>query len=205
MKQVWPLRKLSRRAIAVGLILLAILSYRFLATRDKESISVETKPAAVPAQTAIQASIKNRVAKSSRAGETITALVTTPVILEGKTMIPSGAQFEGNLEALSVRGARGEATIDFTALRLDGRNFPIRAHPVTATIPVQSDTEILANALRALTGAGFGAALGAASGDPSLINRGMMQGAIPSLSPENAVPITIVLVSELKLDAKLPS
>jgi hypothetical protein len=187
------------------LILLAIVSYRFLATRDKDSVSVETKPASVPAETAIQAFIRNRVAKSARTGETITALVTTPVILEGKTMIPSGAQFEGNLEALSVRGARGEATIDFTALRLDGHDFPIQAHPVTATIPVKSDTEILANALRALTGAGFGAALGAVSGDPSLINRGMLEGAIPSLSSDIGVPITIVLVSDLKLDKKLPS
>ena len=197
---------MKRIVIAFGLFLLTLGFYRLLTTQNQQFVSVSPKSDSVPAQTTIQASITKKVPKAARAGQTITAVVTAPVVVDGNTVIPPGARFEGNLQALSVHGRSGEATIDFTALRLDGRALPLQARPVTATLPVKSDTEILTDALRAIMGAGLGAALGAASGDPNMVTRGMREGTTSSTLPEVVVPITVVLLSDLKLsESQLPS
>ena len=210
MKQrVWSAERFPRLKIAAGLLLLiacAVGLYRAQTPQHKDSlVRIHSEIITIPAGTHIQVVIRNRVAKSADIGDSLTAFVTSPVVLKGATVIPIGAQIQGKLEELSVQGSDGKATISFKALRLDGHNFPIQTQQIVAKIPVQSDTAILGSALRVLAGAGLGVALGAVSGDPNLINRAMFQGALPSISNDMAVPLTVVLTRDLNFAEQLPS
>ncbi len=198
--------RVLRFITALGLIILTISVvrlYRVQSAGDKRPVVIASTRI-VPAGTAIQTLIRNKIAESAEVGERITAFVGTPVVSNGATVIPSGTQLEGVLEKISVHGSNAQVILYFDRALIHGRTVPIQTRRVVAMIPVVSDTEILANALRALTGAGLGAALGAVSGDPNLINRGMFQGTVPAVSQEIAVPITVTLVQDLNFSEILP-
>ena len=201
MKQaVWFVCRIFRFTIAVGLIVLMISLFNWYQVRTAASFApVNAKSVLVPERTVIDAVIKNGVAESAAVGDAITAFVTTPVSIKERTVIPSGAQLRGSLEELSVGRGTAKVTVNFTVLLIEDRNFTVQTRPVAAIIPVLSDTQIFAGVLKALTGAGLGAAIGAASGDPALLNSGLAEGTVSSLSEEISVPVKVVLIRGLNV------
>ena len=204
MKQaVWFVSRVSRFTIAVGLIVLMISLFNSYQVRTAENaasfLPVNAKSVLVPERTVIDAVITNGVAESAAVGDAITAFVTTPVSIKERTVIPSGAQLRGSLEELSVGRGTAKVTVNFTVLLIEDRNFTVQTRPVAAIIPVLSDTQIFAGVLKALTGAGLGAAIGAASGDPALLNSGLAEGTVSSLSQEVSVPVKVVLIRGLNV------
>ncbi len=161
------MRGITHFAIAIALITSAVSvfwSYRVRGAEEAAQFApASDKHVVLPAATAIEAVMRNGIASSAVAGETVMAFVSTPVAFDGRLVIPYGAQLEGNLEEISVFGARAEAIISFTVLTTGGRSFAIQARPVVVLTTSRSDTEILSAALKALTGTGLGIAIGAAS------------------------------------------
>ena len=201
MKQaVWFVCRIFRFTIAVGLIVLMISLFNWYQVRTAASFEpVNAKSLLVPERTVIDAVIRNGVTESAAVGDAIIASVTTPVSIKDNTVIPSGAQLRGSLEELSVGRENARLTVNFTVLSIEDRNFTIQTRPVAAIIPVLSDTQIFAGVLKALTGAGLGAAIGAASGDPALLNSGLAEGTVSSLSQEVSVPVKVVLIRGLNV------
>src|SRR5213594_2367403 len=105
MKQpFWFVCRVSRFTIAVGLIVLMISFFNWYQARTAGNAAsfapASAKSVLVPERTLIDAVIRNRVAKSARVGDAITAFVTTPVSIKDRTVIPSGAQLRGTLGEL---------------------------------------------------------------------------------------------------------
>jgi len=195
--------RVSRFTIAVGVIVLMISLFNWYQVRTAENAAsfapASSKSVLVPERTIIDAVIRNGLAKSTAVGDTITAFVTTLVSINESTVIPPGAQLRGTLEELSVGRRNAKVTVNFTVLLIEDRKFTIQTRPVQAIIPVLSDTQVFAGVLKALTGAGLGTAIGAASGDPALLNRGLAGGATSSLSQGVSVPVKVVLIRGLNV------
>jgi len=77
---------------------------------------------------------------TSSVGEAVTAAVTTPVVIDGVTVIASGAQAIGTVnrkEDSGMIGQSGKLTVEFTSvLAVDGTSVPIVA---TKTIEAKDE------------------------------------------------------------------
>jgi len=189
-------------AIGITLIILALSA--FWASRVRAaSVAAQFAPATmsvlIPADTVIDVLIANGITSSSVEGDTVQALVSGPVVVEGRLVIPDGAQLDGNLERVSVDAKNVKATIAFTVLTADGRSFPIQTQPLVVILPIRGDTEILFGALKALTGSGIGTSIGAPSEDGRVIERGLLAGTGLSLPANLAVPAKVILMRDLKM------
>lgn len=153
----------------------------------------------MPAGTAVKAVIFSGIASSASLGDTVIASVSDPVVSEDTFAIRPGSQLKGTLEELSLDDHTGKAQINFTLLLIGGRTLPIQTHAVAVVLPVQGDAEILRTTFRILTGATFGAAVGAASQDVRLIRRGLFDGARLTIPVKDIVPITVILAGDLEV------
>jgi hypothetical protein len=189
-------------AIAIALITSVtsvFWSYRVRAADEAaQFMPAIDKRVVLPAATAIDAVIRNRIASSAVAGETVVAFVSIPVVFNGKVVIPYGARLEGNLQEISVFGAMAKADISFAVLTAGVRSFAIQTRPIVVFTPVQSDTQTVGAAVKALTGIWLGIAIGAASGNGRLIEQGLLEGARIGLPEESTVPITVILIRDLE-------
>jgi hypothetical protein len=197
------MRKITRFAIAIALmtvVMSVFWSYRVRAADE----AAEFAPAAaqrvvLPAATVIEATLTNGIAMSAEAGESVTALVSTPVLSAGKIVIPPGARLEGDLKDITVFGTTVRAVITFGVLTVGDRSFRIQTRPILVAAPARSDTAILIAAIRTIVGAGIGAGIGVSSKDARLLEHGLLEAARSSLPVESAVPITVTLIRDLEI------
>ena len=196
-------RKIYRLVFAVALILLAISvfsAYRLRAVEEAAEFEPShTEPVMVPARTVIPAAVRSRIPESAEAGDTVTAFVSAPVVIDGRTVIPYGAQLKGEMEHVSVSGPTANAAVSFDVLLIDGNSLTIQTRQIGVIIPVQSDAEILGTALSALMQASIGAAIGAEARDPRVLNGALVEGAATSVPVEVPVPITVTLIRDLEI------
>ncbi len=197
------MRKVTPFAIAIALMTVAMSifwSYRVRAANEAaEFAPAATQRVVLPASTVIYATIANGIASSAEAGESVTASVSTPVLSNGRVVIPPGAQLEGNLKETSDFGTTVKAVITFGVLTIGDRSFPIQTRPIMVAAPARSDTAILIAALRIIVGAGIAAGMGASSKDERLLEHGLLETTRASLAVESAVPITVTLVRDLEI------
>jgi hypothetical protein len=196
-------RKVTRIAIAIALITAAISifwSHRVRAAEEAAEFAPVAAPKAVlSAATIIEATIANGIASSAKAGESVTALVSTPVLSNRRLVIPPGAQLEGDLQAITVLGTTVKAVITFGILTVGDRSVRIETRPIIVAAPARSDTAILMAALKMIFGAGIGAGIGASSRDEYLLEEELLKAARASLSVEFAVPITVSLTRDIEI------
>jgi hypothetical protein len=193
-------RRVIRLVVSVALVLLAIAvfwSYRVRADQEAvEYAPLRTTPAVLPAGIAIQAEIRNGIARFAAPGDSITAFVSKSVVLHDRLIIPPGAQLKGNLERISVVHSTANADIHFTSLITDHHFVPIQTRPLAVVLPVRSDIRIFASGLRVILGATMGAAMAAAAGDPHFVGGAVLEGALATTPVEAEVPITVSLTRE---------
>jgi hypothetical protein len=113
--------------------------------------------------------------KSAKTGDSFTATLAEPIVVEGKAIAPRGAQVEGRVVDSDPGGrVKGVATISIrlTQLRVGDRNVAIetRAFARQAHATKRKDAAKvgigagIGAAIGAIAGGGQGAAIGAASG-----------------------------------------
>jgi hypothetical protein len=201
--QIGSLRRIDCLIFAVALILLAVSvfsAYRVRAAEEAAQFEpAYTEPVLVPARTVIPAALKNRIPESAEAGDTVTAFVSAPILVDDRTVIPPGAELKGELEKVSISGTTAKSTVKFNRLLTGGQAFEIETRQIEVKIPVQSDTEIIGSALRTLMGATLGAALGAQARDPKVFYGGIYEAAAASVTLDVEVPITVTLLRELEI------
>jgi hypothetical protein len=136
----------------------------------------EVKPVVVPADTVITVRLAEALSsKTSHAGDNFTASVANPVDVDGKTVIPAGANATGTVaEAAPLGRFKGGAVLRVTldSITIGGRTHPIQTTAVTRTEKgkgKRTATMIgggagLGALIGGLAGGGKGAAIGAVAG-----------------------------------------
>ncbi len=193
---------LTRRfTVFVALVALVWASFSMYrvhaATEAARILPSAEQPIWLPAGTAINAEIRNRIPSSATVGDTVTAFVSTPVVLNHEIVIPAGAPINGTIQSVTVHGSTGRIRMKFTALAVGRRSLPIQAPTVIVRTPLRSDLEVLGTAVNMLFGTTFGAAIGAATGDIKMIDDGVIQGAEASEPDDEPVNFRVILSSDL--------
>jgi hypothetical protein len=196
-------RRITILAVVLGLILCclsAIIGYRVRAADEAlEYLPSSATPVVLLPGTSIEAVMLNAFDASAGVGDSVVALVSRPVVINDRVVIPSGARFLGTLQAVSIHKEKANATIRFGTLAISGMNFDIQTEAVRVTTPVHGDLEIMRTALEALMGATLGGTFGAESNDPLMIRRGMVEGMSSSISAKSPVSFTVTLTRDLHI------
>lgn len=98
-----------------------------------------------------------------KAGQTYRASIDEPVILDGQTVIPQGADVTARLVELKESGkltGRTELTLDLDSITVDGRTIEL----ATAGVSQQSESRTRETVTRSGGGAALGAIIGAIAG-----------------------------------------
>lgn len=120
----------------------------------------------LPAGSLIDARLNQTIGtKSSREGDAVSATVVDPLIAQnGTTAIPAGAVLTGTVTGLhhaSFPTDQGVIRVNFTTLRMDGRDYPFAGSIASVNVENRGNSLTSAATSRAaVTGAVAGAALG---------------------------------------------
>jgi hypothetical protein len=197
------MRRITILAVVLGLILCclsAILGYRVRAA--DEALEYEPRratPVVLLPGTSIDVVMINAIGDSAAVGDSVVVLVSKPVVVNDRVVIPAGARLLGTLQAVSILGHKANSTIRFSTLAISGRNFDIQTEAVSVTTPARSELQTLRTALEALMGATLGGTFGAESNDPLMIRRGMVEGMSSSISAKSPISFTVTLTSDLHI------
>jgi hypothetical protein len=186
------------------LIILAISTFSSIRAHEvaieaAQYAPAPSSPVLVQAGTKIQAVLRQGISESAGPGQIVAAEVADPVVIAGRVVIPAGSVLKGKLEQVTFKKSRAQASMNFDVVLLRDRPFTIHTHTIELRAPVESDIDIMGNAIRALLGASIGAATGAQSGDRRVMDWAMMQSAAVTESDEVAIPITVTLAEDLRL------
>jgi len=113
--------------------------------------------------------------EQNRVGQSFNASVDEPVLINGETVIPRGADVIVKLVDSKASGkltGRSELTLDLVSVRIDGRPVDINTQTVSResssrgarTAKVAGGTAAVGAIIGAIAGGGTGAAIGAAAG-----------------------------------------
>ena len=155
----------------------------------------------VPEGTRIPAVLKNLFSMSTEPGDSVRAFVTEPVLVNGTTAIPSGSRLNGIVEEITKTEGQAIISLRFNTLVIGENSLPIETEPVVAKVTIESDFEILSNALGTVTASGIGVAIGASGRTQGGIAAGMTAGAMrgaASMDTSN-IKITVILAQPLEL------
>jgi hypothetical protein len=116
--------------------------------------------------------------RTNRAGEKFTATLASPIVIDGKVMVPQGTNFFGRIGASKPSGRfKGRAVMDLRleAFDLHGKRYAI----ATSAVDRVSGRHRKRNIVLIGGGAGAGASIGAIAGGPAgaLIGAGAGAGA----------------------------
>ena len=183
------------------------------ASKEKSALAkiFETsKPIIVPEGTEIAVTLDQTISSAdSRSGDSFDASVAAPIVVEGKTVIPKGAQAKGTIvEAVSSgrlsKPARLELTL--TSVEVDGSSYDIdtgdskmagKSHKKRNIIFIGGGTAagaIIGGIVGGGKGAAIGGALGAGGGTAAAAATGKKEIRLPAetkLSFTLAQPVTI--------------
>jgi len=135
-----------------------------------------SKPAVVPAGTILTVRLGNSLStKSSRAGDTFTGTIAEPVSVDGKTVIPDGAEATGSVtDSQGMGHFKGGALlrIVLTSVTVKGQSIPVETSANSHSEKGKGKRSAvvigggagLGALVGALAGGGKGAAIGAAAG-----------------------------------------
>jgi len=93
-------------------------------------------PAFVAAGTSLTVRLQTSMSSAySHAGDSFQAVLETPVVLQGETVVPQGTPITGKISAVSVgghRGAPGYLRLSLTAISLNGKSLALQTSTVFA-------------------------------------------------------------------------
>jgi len=152
-------------ALAIPLLALALFAAA-RATNFAPSLTGPGAPEAmvVPAGTAIQVRLNHSLATNQNdSGETFAATLAAPVTVEGKTVIPAGANVKGTVVESRPSGRlKGHAYMTLALNTVEVRGADYKLH--TGTVGRQSGDHKKRNILMIGGGGGGGALIGALAG-----------------------------------------
>ncbi len=108
-------------------------------SRDSQMQSID-----IPAGTLIDARLEQELSPvGNRSGDHVSAIVTAPIVVDGKTAIPSGARIHGHVTSIEESRASDGARIvnlDFTEVEFANESYPMEVSLVSAHPRMRSNT-----------------------------------------------------------------
>jgi hypothetical protein len=154
----------------------------------------------VSAGTAVHSVLAYGIAESTMPRDKVVAIVTDPVVANGDTIIPMGAQLEGVVERIRKSGRTAEVVLQFSRVVINGQSTDIHSVPITTTATMIGDLQVLGDAFGVSAGALLGTAVGAASNNPGQIPRGAVLGGVAAVSvPVQPPSITVVVDRDVQV------
>jgi hypothetical protein len=102
---------------------------RFAQRRQPEKPSPVERSIVVPSGTAIQVRLNSSLDTSrSRPGERFTAVLATPIVVEGRTVVPAGANVEGVVRSSASSGrfkGRAYLSLALNSIEVNGSSVPL--------------------------------------------------------------------------------
>ena len=187
------------------LIVIVALAGGHLASRERSAVAAaEFMPTTsihvvVPQGTKILAAVKNNFSMSTQSGDSVRAFVTDPVMVNGSVAIPAGSRLDGKVEQIEKTKTQAEISLRFNSLSIGEKSWPIATEPVETTVTLESDFEILSNALGTVASAGIGVAIGAAGQTEDGVTAGMTAGAMRGAATVSEIKIVVTLAEPLDL------
>lgn len=134
-------------------------------TQEPAPVRVEKAPVRIPAGTVLKARLTNTVStKQNRSGDPFTATLDTPVVVNGREVLPFGTLLKGVVVTSKRSGrikGRSALSLQLTELVLkDGRTVPL----ASSTTSQAGKSNKKRNLALMGGGAGVGAAIGAIAG-----------------------------------------
>jgi BON domain len=125
--------------------------------------------------------------KTSKAGQTFTATLAQPVIVDGKTALPTGATVNGTVVSAKAKGkikGAGELSLALTNVSLEGQTYEIQTNVVSETAKGKGTRTAATTGggaaggalIGGLAGGGKGAGIGALVGAGAGLVGGAMTG-----------------------------
>lgn len=118
----------------------------------------------IPAGTTLRLELKSAIASdTSRVEDPVRAALRQPIVIDGRTVVPAGAEVVGTVTSVERSGrVRGLARVAyrFDSLEVGGERYAIR----TAPLSHQAEATKGEDATKIAVGAGAGAAIGALLG-----------------------------------------
>jgi len=133
----------------------------------------------IPAGTAINVRLQSSISSgTAQAGQTFDATLDEPIVVDGKTVVPRGAEATGRVVEANPGGRLhkpGYLKVTLASVAINGKNVSVQ----TSSIAVQGSSHKKRNLLLIGGGAGGGALLGGLLGGPkgALIGAGAGAGA----------------------------
>ena len=194
------MRKVFLTFLFLILAVSAIWSYRVRAGAEAAEFSpVSNDIFVLRAGAAINAFLRNGIGKEAATGDSITAFVSEPIVLDSEIVIPAQAELKGSLEQISISHGRAELLISFSELVIRGHRFKIDTRPVSVRVPVVSDIDQLSAAFETLMATTFGTSIGGASGDRRLLERGLLESTKLLGATGISIPIDVTLTRNLEV------
>jgi len=155
---------------------------------------------AVPEGTRIPAVLKNVFSTSTKPGDGVRAFVTDPVMVDESIAIPATSRLDGIVEQITTTKGQADVSLRFNSLRIGQKSWPIKTQPVEAIATIESDFEILSNALGTVAATGIGVAIGASGRTEGGITAGLTAGAMRAATLDiTDIKITVILAEPLDL------
>ena len=145
-------------------------------------------PIVIPAETPITVRTQNSLSSGkNQSGDTFTATVAKPIVVDGKEVVPAGAQAEGTVTQATAKGKiKGAASLrlELTRLTIKGASYPIQTSMAgfsekgkgKRTAVATGGGAALGALIGGLAGGGKGAAIGILAGGGAGFAGGTLTG-----------------------------
>ncbi len=135
---------------------------------EKESDAPRFHEITLASGTRLQLELKTAVASdSSHLEDPVRATLRRPVVVDGETVLPAGAELTGVVTGAEGSGrvkGRARVAYRFDAVRLDGERYEIVTSPISHLAPATKRQDATKIAIGAGAGAAVGALLGGGGG-----------------------------------------
>ena len=96
-------------------------------------VAPQTSFVTIPQGTAVRATVSQALASNkNHSGDAFAAILSSPIKVDGKTIVPKGAHVSGRIVTAKKSGP-AELTVALTSVQIDGKSYRLATEPINRT------------------------------------------------------------------------